>query len=107
MMVALIVPEHGDLTNFICFGTMLGMKTIDIRCCQTAFFLVVFFKILFPYTDIDECKDKKACQCPECSCKNTWGSYECTCSGDLLYIMEHDTCISESTFILYESYLYA
>ncbi|KAG9152224.1 hypothetical protein Leryth_025022 [Lithospermum erythrorhizon] len=30
--------------------------------------------------DIDECKERKACQCPECSCKNTWGSYECTCS---------------------------
>ncbi|KAL6502463.1 Vacuolar-sorting receptor 3 [Orobanche hederae] len=45
--------------------------------------------------DIDECKEKKACQCPECSCKNTWGSYECTCSGDLLYIRDHDTCISK------------
>eukprot|EP00262_Sarcandra_glabra_P000066 TRINITY_DN10090_c0_g1_i1.p1 TRINITY_DN10090_c0_g1~~TRINITY_DN10090_c0_g1_i1.p1 ORF type:complete len:626 (+),score=90.29 TRINITY_DN10090_c0_g1_i1:130-2007(+) len=46
--------------------------------------------------DIDECKEKKACQCPECSCKDTWGSYECTCSGDLLYIKDHDTCISKS-----------
>ncbi|KAK3013918.1 hypothetical protein RJ639_009446 [Escallonia herrerae] len=45
--------------------------------------------------DIDECKEKKACQCPECSCKDTWGSYECTCSGDLLYIRDHDTCISK------------
>ncbi|KAK6143646.1 hypothetical protein DH2020_023994 [Rehmannia glutinosa] len=45
--------------------------------------------------DIDECAEKKACQCPECSCKNTWGSYECTCSGDLLYIRDHDTCISK------------
>ncbi|KAE8703115.1 Vacuolar-sorting receptor 1 [Hibiscus syriacus] len=46
--------------------------------------------------DIDECKEKQACQCPECSCKYTWGSYECTCSGDLLYIRDHDTCISKS-----------
>ncbi|KAG4907664.1 hypothetical protein JHK86_056148 [Glycine max] len=46
--------------------------------------------------DIDECKEKKACQCPECSCKNTWGSYDCTCSGDLLYIRDHDTCISKT-----------
>lgn len=46
-------------------------------------------------TDIDECKERKACQCSECSCKDTWGSYECTCSGDLLYIRDHDTCISE------------
>nr|GMC83594.1 vacuolar-sorting receptor 3 [Ipomoea batatas] len=45
--------------------------------------------------DIDECKEKKACQCPECSCTNTWGSYECTCSGDLLYMRDHDTCISK------------
>ncbi|XP_073119322.1 vacuolar-sorting receptor 3-like [Henckelia pumila] len=45
--------------------------------------------------DIDECKEKKACQCPECRCKNTWGSYDCTCSGDLLYMWDHDTCISK------------
>lgn len=51
--------------------------------------------LCFILTDIDECKEKKACQCPECSCKNTWGSYNCTCSGDLLYIRDHDTCISE------------
>jgi hypothetical protein len=46
--------------------------------------------------DINECKEKKACQCPECSCRDTWGDYECTCSGDLLYIKEHDTCISKT-----------
>ncbi|OIV91141.1 hypothetical protein TanjilG_30363 [Lupinus angustifolius] len=46
--------------------------------------------------DIDECKEKKACQCPECSCKNTWGRYNCSCSGDLLYIKDHDTCISKT-----------
>ncbi|AQK65824.1 Vacuolar-sorting receptor 4 [Zea mays] len=46
--------------------------------------------------DIDECKEKKACQCPECNCKDTWGGYDCTCSGDLLYIREHDTCISKT-----------
>ncbi|OVA17102.1 EGF-like calcium-binding domain [Macleaya cordata] len=45
--------------------------------------------------DIDECKEKKACQCPECSCKNTWGGYDCTCGGDLLYMKDHDTCISK------------
>ncbi|KAJ4732261.1 Vacuolar-sorting receptor-like protein [Rhynchospora pubera] len=46
--------------------------------------------------DVDECKEKKACQCPECSCKNTYGSYDCTCSGDLLYMREQDACISKS-----------
>ncbi|KAM3407961.1 hypothetical protein ACQJBY_001337 [Aegilops geniculata] len=47
--------------------------------------------------DIDECKERKACQCPECSCRDTWGGYDCTCSGNLLYIKEHDTCISKTT----------
>ncbi|MQL69858.1 hypothetical protein Taro_002146 [Colocasia esculenta] len=45
--------------------------------------------------DINECKEKSACQCPECSCRNTWGSYNCTCSGDLLYIRDHDACIEK------------
>lgn len=53
--------------------------------------------IVSNHADIDECKEKKACQCAECSCKNTWGSYDCSCSGaDLLYIRDHDTCISEN-----------
>ncbi|KGN52769.1 vacuolar-sorting receptor 4 isoform X2 [Cucumis sativus] len=46
--------------------------------------------------DINECKEKKACQCSECSCTNTWGSYDCSCSGDLLYMRDHDTCISKN-----------
>ncbi|KAG6539192.1 hypothetical protein ZIOFF_004345 [Zingiber officinale] len=46
--------------------------------------------------DVDECKERLACQCSGCKCKNTWGSYECSCSDDsLLYIKEHDTCISK------------
>ncbi|KAL3681402.1 hypothetical protein R1sor_024358 [Riccia sorocarpa] len=45
--------------------------------------------------DIDECKERLACQCPECNCKNTYGGYDCQCQGDLLYIKEHDTCISK------------
>ncbi|XAR55734.1 hypothetical protein NMG60_11035919 [Bertholletia excelsa] len=48
--------------------------------------------------DIDECKEKLACQCPECKCKNTWGSYECSCSSNLLYMREHDICISKATY---------
>ncbi|XP_042010866.1 vacuolar-sorting receptor 3-like [Salvia splendens] len=46
--------------------------------------------------DINECKEKKACQCNECNCINTWGSYECTCSSGLLYMRDQDTCISTS-----------
>jgi hypothetical protein len=45
--------------------------------------------------DINECTEKTRCQCPECQCKNTWGSYDCQCSSDLLYIHEHDICISK------------
>jgi hypothetical protein len=46
--------------------------------------------------DIDECKDKLFCQCKDCSCENTWGSYECSCGGsNMLYMREHDTCISK------------
>ncbi|MQM17488.1 hypothetical protein Taro_050460 [Colocasia esculenta] len=43
--------------------------------------------------DIDECKARLSCQCPDCKCKNTWGSHECSCRGDLLYIKDHDTCV--------------
>ncbi|KAL3538805.1 hypothetical protein ACH5RR_002171 [Cinchona calisaya] len=57
----------------------LGFKGDGVKSCE----------------DIDECKEKKACHCAECSCKNTWGSYDCSCSGDLLYIRDHDTCISK------------
>ncbi|WOK96717.1 vacuolar-sorting receptor 1 [Canna indica] len=45
--------------------------------------------------DVDECKEKTVCQCSSCKCKNTWGSYDCSCGDDLLYIKEHDTCISK------------
>ncbi|XP_072974967.1 vacuolar-sorting receptor 1-like isoform X2 [Typha angustifolia] len=47
--------------------------------------------------DVDECEENIACQCSGCSCKNTWGSYECSCAGDMLYIKEHDTCISKKS----------
>ncbi|XP_065628746.1 vacuolar-sorting receptor 6-like [Quercus suber] len=47
--------------------------------------------------DVDECKEHLACQCDGCSCKNTWGSYECKCKGDHLYIKENDACIERRT----------
>ncbi|XP_050234397.1 vacuolar-sorting receptor 6-like [Mercurialis annua] len=46
--------------------------------------------------DYNECKDGTACQCDGCSCKNTWGGYECKCKGDLLYIKDQDTCIERN-----------
>lgn len=45
--------------------------------------------------DVDECKENRVCQCSECSCKNTWGSYECSCGDASFYLREHDTCISK------------
>ena len=56
-------------------------------------------KLTFSYfgcvADVDECKEKLACQCANCKCKNTWGSYDCNCGSGLLYMQEHDICISE------------
>ncbi|CAD5174275.1 unnamed protein product [Musa acuminata subsp. malaccensis] len=46
--------------------------------------------------DTDECKEKLACSCPECSCKNTWGGYDCKCKGNQLYIKGEDTCIAKN-----------
>ncbi|KAG6424980.1 hypothetical protein SASPL_115403 [Salvia splendens] len=51
---------------------------------------------VLPLSYINECKEKKACQCNECNCRNTWGSYECTCSSGQLYMRDHDTCIGHS-----------
>ncbi|KAI5012081.1 hypothetical protein ZWY2020_024215 [Hordeum vulgare] len=45
--------------------------------------------------DVDECKERLFCECKDCSCENTWGSYECGCGGsNMLYMREHDTCIN-------------
>ncbi|XP_068640699.1 vacuolar-sorting receptor 6-like [Aristolochia californica] len=47
--------------------------------------------------DINECKEGLACQCDGCTCKNTWGGYDCKCRGDLLYMKEQDTCIGRNS----------
>ncbi|KAL5223661.1 hypothetical protein ABZP36_010300 [Zizania latifolia] len=46
--------------------------------------------------DLDECKEKLACTCPDCHCKNTWGNYECKCKGNQIYIRGEDICIANS-----------
>ncbi|KAF9595374.1 hypothetical protein IFM89_000292, partial [Coptis chinensis] len=43
--------------------------------------------------NVGECKEGLACQWDGCTCSNRWGSYDYKCKGDLLYIMEQDTCI--------------
>lgn len=47
-------------------------------------------------SDINECKERSACQCDGCSCQNTWGGFECKCKGNLLYIKEQDACIGKT-----------
>ncbi|KAI6704832.1 hypothetical protein NL676_007794 [Syzygium grande] len=42
--------------------------------------------------DVDECKERSACQCDGCSCKNIWGGYDCKCKGNHIYIAQHDSC---------------
>ncbi|CAI5995810.1 unnamed protein product [Closterium sp. NIES-64] len=46
--------------------------------------------------DINECAPSHpACKCPECKCRNTFGSYECSCVGeDMVYIDQLQACIS-------------
>ncbi|KAL5731275.1 Vacuolar-sorting receptor 7 [Ranunculus cassubicifolius] len=51
----------------------------------------------FKCEDINECKEGLGCQCDGCECTNTWGSYDCKCKGNRLYIMEQDTCIGRYT----------
>ncbi|KAG5562409.1 hypothetical protein RHGRI_005218 [Rhododendron griersonianum] len=57
--------------------------------------------------DIDECKEKQACQCDGCTCKNTWGGYDCQCNGGKLYMRPQDTCIArnESKFGWFVAFL--
>nr|CAB3503901.1 unnamed protein product [Digitaria exilis] len=51
----------------------------------------------FNCQDVDECSEKLACSCPDCSCKNNWGGFDCKCSSGLMYIKSEDTCIAKHT----------
>lgn len=55
-------------------------------------------------TDVNECKDRLACQCDGCTCKNTWGGYDCKCNGNLLYIKEQDTCIGKALHVFLDNH---
>lgn len=57
-------------------------------------------KFYINVSDINECKEKLACNCPDCSCKNIWGGYDCKCKGNLLYIKAEDTCIGKDSIII-------
>lgn len=51
----------------------------------------------FECKDIDECSPdpREVCNCPECYCTNTYGSYDCACSAGLVYIKDSDKCIGQ------------
>lgn len=65
-------------------------------------------KVFMQNPDVDECKERLACQCDGCSCKNTWGGYQCKCSGNRVYMKDQDTCIGKHvpsfSFILIENH---
>ncbi|KAK3143744.1 hypothetical protein QOZ80_4AG0304400 [Eleusine coracana subsp. coracana] len=50
----------------------------------------------FHCQDVNECSEKLACSCPHCSCKNTWGGFDCKCGSGMMYIKSEDTCIAKN-----------
>lgn len=64
------------------------------------------FLLFLCSTDVNECKEHLACQCDGCTCKNTWGGYDCKCKGNLLYIMEQDICIGKTLHVLFLSFFF-
>lgn len=55
---------------------------------------LVYLKLVhFCILDIDECKEKSACQCDGCKCKNKWGSFKCKCSA-IVSIWKTKTLVS-------------
>ncbi|KAL8201554.1 hypothetical protein R6Q57_010701 [Mikania cordata] len=77
---------HGD--GHTCKGEILCLQPFI-----TWFMFEVFCYVIVWCVDIDECQEGLACQCDGCTCKDTYGGYECKCKGDKLYIADQDTCI--------------
>ncbi|XP_020575434.1 vacuolar-sorting receptor 6-like [Phalaenopsis equestris] len=73
--------------------TFSACSDFDLSGCRCPF---GFHGDGYKCEDIDECKEKLACQCDGCFCKNTWGGFDCKCKGDLLYIKGEDTCIAKN-----------
>ncbi|RLN30312.1 hypothetical protein C2845_PM05G20580 [Panicum miliaceum] len=51
--------------------------------------------------DVDECSEKLACSCPHCSCKNSWGGFDCKCGGGLMSRVKTLVLVSPSATFLF------
>ncbi|KAK8971556.1 Vacuolar-sorting receptor 6 [Platanthera guangdongensis] len=92
-------PGRCAVDNGGCWSETKGSRTIsacseyELSGCRCPF---GFHGNGYNCEDIDECKERLACQCDGCSCKNTWGGFDCRCKGNLLYIKGEDTCIDKN-----------
>ncbi|CAD6335947.1 unnamed protein product [Miscanthus lutarioriparius] len=94
-----IGPGRCALNNGGCWSETRGQQTFS-ACTETALTGCRcpsgFHGDGHKCEDLDECREKLACTCPDCQCKNTWGNYECKCKGNQLYIRGEDVCIANN-----------